>query len=154
MVNPADLVDKTPFSEALKRFGPPLNAKDVPIRRPTDNIVSEILHKYRESDDKFPKIRGNTRCFLYDDRLAKIPGEPKIVLGPNWIRSLVLMLIINIGVGIGIDSLDHKSAIFHCLYIGMIFWNLFHIYLILMNPGLPPKDPTRHNPEYLQQIIN
>lgn len=66
------------------------------------------------------------------------------VLGPSWKLSVLYMLVVNILVGIGIDSLRHDSWIFHVLYAGMILWNLVTIYLIVLNPGLAPRDHGIH----------
>jgi hypothetical protein len=94
-------------------------------------------------------MRGNTTCYMYNDVFNNRNGEPMFVLGPTWKKSVVYMFLTNVGVGLGIDSLDHTSWIFHFLYVGMIFWNLVTIYLIVLNPGLAPRDPGIHQKKYL-----
>lgn len=117
----------------------------------TGALIESIIKVYKQSE-KFPRIRGNTTCYVYNGIFNKNHTEPLFVLGPTWKRSFAFVLIVNILVGIGIDSLSHDSWIFHFLYVGMILWNLVTIYLIVLNPGLAPRDPSIHQTKYLQEI--
>lgn len=117
----------------------------------TGALIQSIISIQKKSS-KFPKQRGNTRCFWYADMFNNRNGEPMFVIGPNWKKSLFFITMINILVGIGIDSLDHGSWIFHFLYLGMILWNLASIYLIVLNPGLAPLDPNIHTKVYLREV--
>lgn len=109
-----------------------------PLVSQTGMLIENIIKSFSD-DAKYPRRRGNMLCFFYNNS-----GEPLFALGPGWKRALLLVIIINIGVGIGIDSLDHKSWIYHFLYLGMIAWNIVTVYLILLNPGLAPRDPKIH----------
>jgi len=114
----------------------------------TGALIESILNVYK-STAKYPRIRGNTTCYFYKDLSNKHNGEPMFVLGPTWKLSILYMAIVNTGVGIGIDHLNHDSWMFHFLYIGMIFWNIVSIYLVVLNPGLAPRDPAIHQSRYL-----
>jgi len=119
----------------------------------TGALIDSIVKVQNESE-KCPRKRGNMTCFVYNEVFNKIRGEPLFVLGPTWRKSMLYVLGVNILVGVGIDTLDHRTWVYHLLYIGMIVWNLVTIYLIVLNPGLAPRDPSIHQKIYLQEISN
>lgn len=91
-------------------------------------------------------------CLLYNNSVSSLKGEPVFVLGPGWARSMAQVILVDVFVSIGIDSLENSSVVYHLLYLGMVAWNIVTCLLIMLNPGLAPRDPHIHTQTYLDEI--
>ena len=76
-------------------------------------------------------------------------NEPVFAVGPQWKNSILYFVLVNIGVGIGIDHLDHDTWAYHTCYLTLMIWNLVTIYLVILNPGMAPRDPSIHSETYI-----
>lgn len=114
-----------------------------------DSTTGELIKKIKEyylTAEKRPRLRGNVKCYCY------INNEPLFVIGPGFKRSILIFFAVTIGVGVGIDYLDHSTWAFHVMYVTLLLWIITTLYLILMNPGLAPLDPSIHSNGYLEEL--
>ena len=70
--------------------------------------------------------------------------EPVIVIGPHWPYALVLVIVTNLFIGGPVATIKDSSWMFPIFVATLALWNLLTFYLILVNPGLSPTDPTIH----------
>ena len=102
----------------------------------------DFIEECREIYNKNPtplKL-GNFYCLWYNQ-----VGQPRIVLGPDYIFSLVELVALN---GIGAYVL-HEIGWSHSLVqlsglIILLFQNICFLSTVLFNPGLAPRDPRIH----------
>jgi hypothetical protein len=60
--------------------------------------------------DPTPRTLGKNYCFWYNNN-----NRPRIVIGPDWPFSIILILIIDIGLGYFLKTMDYSNNT-------VIFW--------------------------------
>jgi len=86
---------------------------------------------------------GKCYCFFYN----KETNEPRIVLGPDWIFSLIEVLVINGICGYFLITTDTRAhpIIFEIGLVMLLLQNIAFLSTVLVNPGLAPRDISIHS---------
>lgn len=80
------------------------------------NRKRTIVDECREHFDKNPtpwKL-GNCYCFFYNDK-----GQPSIVIGPDWMFSIIEIAVVNVITGYFLSLSDNKQH-YYLFVIGML----------------------------------
>ena len=94
-----------------------------------------------------PKYRGEMICYYNDS-----DSEPIIVIGPHWRYAVGCLLLIDLIVGILINSQKRAHWGYEFCSWTLILWNFLSVYLILANPGLSPRSPSVHDERYIRKL--
>ena len=110
------------------------------------DFVTECKRDY-EMNPKPLKL-GNFTCLMYTKA-----GQPLIALGPDWVFSLVEVLIINGICGYFLWSMGQEHEYLYSFGLGLVIMqNISFALTALGNPGLPPRDPSIHSQAYLNKV--
>ncbi|CDW72131.1 dhhc zinc finger domain containing protein [Stylonychia lemnae] len=121
--------------------------RSVSLQNNPNDFLKECLEYYTENPT--PRKLGYFTCFWYSST-----GQPKIVIGPDWIFSLVELIVINGIAGYFVFSTDRFKHPYMFL-IGLLvlaFQDLSFLILVMQNPGLPSRDPSIHSESYLNKV--
>lgn len=118
----------------------------MPGKNATGRLINKIIAQYSEAERQ-PRYRGNLFCIYFANK-----SEPVFVIGPHWQYALAMLVVTNFVVGVAVDTLKHDNWM-HLPCLGALYaWDFLTVYLILINPGLSPRDPRVHTRQYLKSI--
>lgn len=95
---------------------------------------------------------GFTRCYWYNSE-----NEPQIVIGPDWVFSLVKIGIINLMMVSAIRTYswqDYEMTLKQLGFMIMFAENACFAAAVLANPGLARRSPDIHSKTYLNLVRN
>lgn len=93
-----------------------------------------------------PDYRGNTICLFYQN------NEPLITIGPNYKFSLLEIFLTNILMYFALVARSKIQFLWHVSIIVVVLKNVSFLLVVLVNPGLLPRDPNLHNRGRLRHI--
>nr|AAG45846.2 putative membrane protein [Sterkiella histriomuscorum] len=96
-----------------------------------------------------PSKLGNMYCLWYNSK-----NQPRIVLGPDYLFSLVELLVINGISGLFIYGINRQSHqwLFMIGLITILSQNLFFLLTVLANPGIAQRNIEVHSESYLNKV--
>ena len=99
--------------------------------------ISSIKQRIQENIMASRERRGNLKMLIYNKE-----NEPLIVLGPEWLNSLIIMLSYILFIIFYFyffkDLLKHSIKFYGIIL--SIFNIIFYALSFILNPGLPPKE--------------
>ena len=101
------------------------------------NSLSLMINRTNQETINNKSRKGKMKMFFYNER-----NEPLIVLGPDWVNSLVmitLLIIVIIYYFYFFKTLIHSTIRFYGKIISIIHIILYFI-CFLKNPGIPPNN--------------
>ena len=99
--------------------------------------------------NKTPRKLGNYYCFWYNKHY-----QPRIVIGPDYLFSLIELALVNGITGYFLYSTGEKNHIW-LFYFGLallILQNLSFLVTAFMNPGIVSRDLSIHSASYLNKV--
>ena len=110
-------------------------------------MVQQCARAYTENPR--PRKLGKLYAFWYNGK-----NEPRIVVGPDFGFSLLELLIVNGLVGMvlkGAVSSDQWNIFYAGLAV-LLSHNLSFLATVMVNQGLPPRNPNAHSKGYLNKV--
>ena len=80
--------------------------------------------------------------------------EPRIVVGPDVIFSLVEMALVNGLIGMVLHSCQTQEiwSVFYAGLVLVVCHDLAFLSTVMYNQGLPPRNPNWHSERYLNKV--
>ena len=118
------------------------------IAIPKRGDIIEIA-KQQYAQNPRPRKLGNLYCFLYSAK-----NEPWIVVGPDWLYSVLEMILCNVILGtiIGVALYFDNKEMWKIGTGILTFHNLIFPLTVLYNQGLPSRNPQIHSKGYLNKV--
>mmetsp|Transcript_34243 Transcript_34243/g.45150 ORF Transcript_34243/g.45150 Transcript_34243/m.45150 type:complete len:138 (-) Transcript_34243:254-667(-) len=81
-------------------------------------------------------------------------NEPRIVIGPDFWFSLLELFLVNAILGFILSQAtsDSLRLVFYAGLTILLFHNVSFLATIMMNQGLPPRNPNTHSKGYLNKV--
>ena len=129
-----------------RRGQPEKQGLAVPGKNATGRLINKILAQYSQAERQ-PRYRGNLFCIYFASK-----SEPVFVIGPQWQYAIAMLVVTNFVVGAAVDTLKDDNWMHPVCLAALYAWDFLTVYLILINPGLSPRDPRVHTRQYLRHI--
>eukprot|EP00347_Sterkiella_histriomuscorum_P004329 403360859 len=111
------------------------------------DFVDECIDNFQANPQ--PRRLGNLICYWYNSQ-----NSPRIVIGPDWVFSVIELIIMNGLAGYFVfttDSVKH-SHLFGIGFMTLLLQDISFIWLVLQNPGLPSRDIKIHTDSYINKV--